>query len=69
MLRRIPRVPGFPLGVGPNLLLVAGAAYFAWEHEQGRHERPHVLCLSCWLNKIAPEASGGSSPEEPPEQA
>jgi len=29
------------------------------------------LCPLCWLNKIvpAPEASGGSSPAEPPEQA
>jgi hypothetical protein len=69
MLRRIPRVPGLPLGVRPDLLLVAGAAYFAWEHEQGRHQRPHMLCLICWLNKIAPKASGGSSPAEPPEQA
>jgi hypothetical protein len=53
------------------LLLVAGAAYFAWEHEQGRHGGANVLCPLCWLNKIAPppEASGGSSPAEPPEQA
>jgi hypothetical protein len=57
------------LGVGPDLLLVGGAAYFAWEHEQGRHQRPHMLCLICWLNKIAPEASGGSGPAEPPDQA
>jgi hypothetical protein len=53
------------------LVLVAGAAYFLWEHEQGRHGQPHLLCPLCWLNKIdpAPEASGGSSPAEPPEQA
>ena len=53
------------------MLLVAGAAYFAWEHEQGRHGRPHVLCALCWLNKIAPasQASGGSTAAEPPEQA
>jgi len=53
------------------LLLVAGAAYLVWEHGQGRHGRPQVLCPLCWLNKIAPapEASGGSSPAEPPEQA
>jgi len=53
------------------LLLVAGAAYFAWEHEQGRHGRPHMLCPLCWLNKIAPasEASDGSGPAGPPEQA
>jgi hypothetical protein len=68
MLPRISRVPRLPLGVGPDLLLVAGGAYFAWEHEQGRHQRPHMLCLICWLNKIAPEASSGSSPAEPPEQ-
>jgi hypothetical protein len=69
MLRRILRVPGLRLGVGLDLLLVAGAAHFAWEHEQGRHERPHMLCPICWLNKIAPEASSGSSPAEPPGQA
>jgi hypothetical protein len=53
------------------VLLVAGAAHFAWEHEQGRHERPHVLCLVCWMSKIAPapEASGNSSPAPPPDQA
>jgi hypothetical protein len=53
------------------LLLVAGAGYFVWEHGQGRHGRPQALCPLCWLNKIAPapEASGGSSPAEPPEQA
>ena len=53
------------------MLLVAGTAYFVWEHQQGRHERPHVLCPLCWLNKIAPppEASDGPSPAEPPEQA
>src|ERR1039457_5119291 len=45
MHRPIPRAPGLPFGGGLNLLLVAGAAYFAWEHEQGRHGRPHALCL------------------------
>src|SRR5215471_1556927 len=54
MIRRMPRVPGLPLGGGLNVLLVAGAAYFAWEHEQGRHGRPHALCAICWLNKVAP---------------
>ena len=67
---RMARTPGLPFGGGLNLLLVAGAAYFAWEHEQGRHERPHVLCPLCWLNKVAPASgtSGGASPAEPPEQ-
>lgn len=71
MPRRIPRVPGFPLGAGLDVVLVAGAAHVAWEHEQGRHGRPHLLCPICWLNKIAPapEAPGGASPAEPPEQA
>jgi hypothetical protein len=68
MLRRIP---GLPLGGALNVLLVVGAAHFAWEHEQGRHQELHVLCLICWLNKIAPapEAPGGSGPAEPPGQA
>jgi hypothetical protein len=51
------------------MLLAAGGLYFAWEHEQGRHQRPHVLCLICWLNKIAPEAPSGPGQTEPPEQA
>jgi hypothetical protein len=67
MLRRIPRLPGLPFGGGLGVVLAAGAAHFASEHEQGRHGRPHVLCPVCWLNKIAPEAraSGGSGPAEP----
>jgi hypothetical protein len=71
MLRRIPRVPGLPFGAGLDVVLVASGVYFAWEHEQGRHGRPHLLCPICWLNKIAPaaEASGGASAAEPPEQA
>jgi hypothetical protein len=69
--RRIVRFPGLPFGSGLDVVLIAGAAYFAWEHEQGRHERPHVLCVTCWLKKIATaaEPSGGSGPAEPPEQA
>jgi hypothetical protein len=71
MPRPILRVPGLPFGGGLNLVLFAGAAYFASEHEKGRHGRPHVLCPLCWLNKItpAPKASGGPSPAEPAEQA
>ena len=53
------------------MVLVAGAAYFVWEHGQGRHGRPHLLCPLCWLDKIdpTPEASSGRSPAGPPEQA
>jgi hypothetical protein len=69
MLRRIPRLPRLPLGGSPDLLLFSGVAYFAWQHEQGRHQRPHVLCMICWLNKVAPEAPSGSSEAEPPPQA
>jgi hypothetical protein len=78
---RVPRAPGLPFGGGLNLLLVAGGVYFVWEHGQGRHEQPHLMCPLCWLNKATtpaaatapPAASGGpseaSGPAEPPEQA
>jgi hypothetical protein len=71
VFRRIRMVRALPLGGGLDLLLLAGAAYFTWEHDQGRHEQPHMLCPICWMNKIAPppEASGGPSGAEPPEQA
>jgi hypothetical protein len=68
---RIPGRPGLPLGGGINLWLAAGAAYFVWEHGQGRHGRPHLLCPLCWLSKIAPDpgAPDEPGPAEPPEQA
>jgi hypothetical protein len=57
----IPRLLRFGLPVGGlELILAGGAAYLAWEHEQGRHTQAHVLCPICWLNKIAP------APEPPP---
>ena len=59
MIRRVLRF-GFPAGSGLKLLLTGGAAYLAWEHEQGRHGKPHALCPICWLNRIAP------APEPPP---
>jgi hypothetical protein len=65
---RIPRAPGLPFGGGLNVVLVAGAAYFVWEHGQGRHGRPHLLCPLCWLEKIDP-APAPAGPAEPPEQA
>ena len=52
MIRPILRF-GLPVG-GLELVLAGGAAYLAWEHEQGRHAQPHMLCPICWLNKIAP---------------
>jgi hypothetical protein len=62
---RMPRAPGLPLW------LAAGAAYFVWEHGQGRHGRPHLLCPLCWLNKIAPDpgATGEPGPAEPPQES
>jgi hypothetical protein len=82
MLRRIPRGPGFLFCARLDVVIVAGAAYFAWEHEQGRHGQPHLLCPICWLNRIAPAPEapsesgpasgsgkgGDSSPTEPPEK-
>jgi hypothetical protein len=52
-------------------VLAVGAAYFVWDHGQGRHGRPHLLCPLCWLNKIAPDpgTSAGPSQPEPPQQA
>ena len=69
MRRRMIRLPGLPFGGGLQLVLIAGGAYFAWEHEQGKHAQPHALCPICWLNKIAaaPPAPASSSPAEPQE--
>ena len=68
MPSRMPRAPGLPFGGGLNVVLVAGAAYFVWEHGQGRHGRPHMLCPLCWLEEIdpAPDLPGGPGPAEPP---
>lgn len=60
MIRLLPRF-GIPVG-GLELLLAGGAAYLAWEHEQGRHRQTSLLCPICLLNKIAPAS-------ESPEQA
>lgn len=66
MIRPLLRL-GLPVG-GLELVLAGGAAYFAWEHEQGRHGRPHLACPICWLNRIAPatEPTGktGAASEE-----
>jgi hypothetical protein len=73
MLRRLLRIPGLPLGGGLDLLLVGGAAYLAMQHDQGKHGRPHALCLICWMDKIAPapaaEAPPDSGPPEPPPES
>jgi hypothetical protein len=68
---RMSRAPGLPFGGGLNVLLLAGGAYFVWEHGQGRHQRPRLLCPLCWLDKVdpTPEASGGPNSDEPQEQA
>lgn len=52
MIRRLLSL-GLPIG-GLQLVLAGGAAYLAVEHDQGKHEQPHLLCPICWLNKIAP---------------
>jgi hypothetical protein len=53
VIRRLMRF-GLPVSGGLELLLVGGAAYLAWEHEQGKHQQAHMLCPICWLNRIAP---------------
>ena len=55
MIRRILKF-GLPVGTGLELLLAGGAAYLAWEHEQGKHSQAHMLCPICWMNKIVPVA-------------
>ena len=65
MIRRMLRV-GLPIAGGLDLVLVAGAAYFASEHEQGKHGQAHVLCPICWLNKIAPAAGPPDGPAATP---
>ena len=49
------------------MVLIAGAAYVAREHEQAGLDGRTRCARVCLLNKIAPacEASGGSSPAEP----
>jgi hypothetical protein len=68
---RIPRAPGLPFGGGLNLVLMAGGAYFVWEHGQDRHGRPHLLCPVCWLEKAdpAPGRPGEPGPAESAEPA
>jgi len=62
MIRRMRRF-GLPFGSGPEIILLGGAVYFAWEHEQGKHAPGHILCPICWLNRIAPAPE---PPDEPP---
>jgi hypothetical protein len=67
MIRRFLRF-GLPVGGGLELLLVAGAGYLAWEHDQGRHGQPNLLCPICWLNKIAPAAGPADQAAAPPQE-
>jgi hypothetical protein len=56
-----------PFGGGVNILLLAGGAYFAWEHEKGRHEKMNLLCPICLLNRVAPRAdASGTANSAPP---
>ncbi len=66
MIRRLLRF-GLPIG-GLELVLLGGAAYLAWEHDQGRHAQPNLLCPVCWLSRIAPaEEQPGQAPAAPQE--
>ena len=42
---------------GLELALVGGAAYFTWEHDQGRHEKANVACPICWMDRLVPVTS------------
>jgi hypothetical protein len=52
MIRQLLRL-GLPVA-GLELALVGGAAFFTWEHDQGKHEQPQKLCPICLLNWLAP---------------
>ena len=65
MIRLMPRF-GIPVG-GLELILAGGAAYLAWEHEQGRHGKANLLCPICWVNRIAPESQPPERPAEAPQ--
>jgi hypothetical protein len=39
---------------GAELVLLAGAAYLTWEHDQGGHDQAHMLCPICWMDKVVP---------------
>jgi hypothetical protein len=67
MIRRMPRF-GFPFGGGLELVLLAGAAYFAAQHEQGKHGQAHLLCPICWLNRVAPATEPPEETQEAPQE-
>lgn len=54
-------------------MLAVGAAYLVWEHGQGRHRRPHPLCVTDTVlaGQDRPETPGvrRACPAKPPEQA
>jgi hypothetical protein len=53
------------IGTGVELLLAGGAAYLVWEHDQGKHAQPHMLCPICWFNKIAPAPESAAATGSP----
>jgi hypothetical protein len=52
---------GLPVA-GLELVGVAGAAYLTWEHDQGSHDKPNLMCPICWMDKLVPvtDASAGT---------
>jgi hypothetical protein len=62
MIRQLLRL-GISAG-GLELALVGGAAYFTWEHDQGKHEQPSVACPICWMDRLVP-VTGPSSEVQP----
>lgn len=52
MIRQLLRL-GLSAG-GLELALVGGAAFFTWEHDQGKHEQPNLACPICWMDRLVP---------------
>ena len=62
------RLARFGVSAGAlQLVLAAGAAYLVWEHDQGRHTQPNLLCPICLMNRIVPAPEAPEAPEAPDE--
>ncbi len=58
MIRQLLRL-GLASG-GLELALVGGAAFFTVEHDQGKHDQPHLACPICWMDRLVPVTTPSS---------